>query len=136
NSIGVNESGDPTFIWEKMGNRFRHFLFDEFQDTSEKQWNNLRPLLLNAMANTTGHRSEHLIVGDVKQSIYRWRNGDWRILLDRGEQQIAKAFNETDTTPLIQNETLGLNYRSLENIVAFNNLIFKQSPAWLQNRLN
>src|SRR5690606_11296328 len=71
NNIGVNESGDPTFIWEKTGNRFRHFLFDEFQDTSRKQWHNLRPLLVNAMGNATGKWSEHLIVGDVKQSIYR-----------------------------------------------------------------
>src|SRR5690606_1628636 len=86
NRVGVSESGDPTFIWEKTGNRFRHFLFDEFQDTSKKQWDNLRPLLTNAMANAGGQRSEHLIVGDVKQSIYRWRNGDWRILLDGVEK--------------------------------------------------
>src|SRR5690606_15355127 len=46
-SIGTNESGDPTFIWEKMGNRFKHFLFDEFQDTSKRQWDNLRPLLID-----------------------------------------------------------------------------------------
>ena len=136
NSIGTNESGDPTFIWEKMGNRFRHFLFDEFQDTSKKQWDNLRPLLINAMGNASGKRSEHLIVGDVKQSIYRWRNGDWRILLDRAEQQIAETFNVATTSSLIQHSTLEVNYRSHENIVAFNNLLFKHAPEWLQHRLN
>lgn len=136
NSLGINESGDPTFIWEKTGNRFRHFLFDEFQDTSKKQWDNLRPLLINAMGNASGKRSEHLIVGDVKQSIYRWRNGDWRILLDRAERQIGAAFNVADTAPLIQNETLETNYRSYANVVAFNNLIFGRAPEWLQGRLN
>ena len=135
-SIGTNESGDPTFIWEKTGNRFRHFLFDEFQDTSKRQWDNLRPLLINAMGNATGRHHEHLIVGDVKQSIYRWRNGDWRILLDRAEKQIGQAFNVADTTSLIQQETLDTNYRSYEHIVAFNNLIFEYAPAWLQQRLN
>ncbi len=136
NNIGINESGDPTFIWEKTGNRFRHFLFDEFQDTSRKQWDNLRPLLVNAMGNATGKRSEHLMVGDVKQSIYRWRNGDWRILLDVAERQIGMAFNTTDTSSLIQNETLETNYRSHENIVTFNNLVFEHAPQWLQHRLN
>lgn len=136
NNIGINESGDPTFIWEKTGNRFRHFLFDEFQDTSRKQWGNLRPLLTNAMANASGKRNEHLIVGDVKQSIYRWRNGDWRILLDRAEHQIANVFHVADKTSLIDNETLQVNYRSSENIVAFNNLLFKHAPLWLQQRLN
>ncbi|WP_257666491.1 UvrD-helicase domain-containing protein [Parapedobacter tibetensis] len=136
NSIGINESGDPTFIWEKTGNRYRHFLFDEFQDTSKKQWDNLRPLLINAMGNAAGKRSEHLIVGDVKQSIYRWRNGDWRILLDGAERQIAETFNVKDTKSLIANETLEVNYRSYSTIVAFNNLIFHHAPTWLQSRLN
>ena len=136
NNIGINESGDPTFIWEKTGNRFRHFLFDEFQDTSQKQWDNLRPLLVNAMGNATGKRSEHLIVGDVKQSIYRWRNGDWRILLDRAAKQIGAAFNTTDTSALIEHATLETNYRSHENIIHFNNLLFEYAPRWLQTRLN
>lgn len=136
NNIGLNESGDPTFIWEKTGNRFRHFLFDEFQDTSRRQWDNLRPLLINAMGNASGRRSEHLIVGDVKQSIYRWRNGDWRILLDRAEQQIGQAFHTDDTTALIENDTLDVNYRSHEAIVRFNNALFAEAPGWLQSRLN
>lgn len=136
NNIGVNELGDPTFIWEKTGNRFRHFLFDEFQDTSRKQWDNLRPLLINAMGNATGTQSEHLIVGDVKQSIYRWRNGDWRILLDQAEQEVGTAFNTADTSSLIEHATLETNYRSYEYIVAFNNRVFEHAPRWLQQRLN
>lgn len=136
NHIGLNESGDPTFIWEKTGNRFRHFLFDEFQDTSRRQWDNLRPLLINAMGNASGRYSEHLIVGDVKQSIYRWRNGDWRILLNRIEQQIGGAFHTEDISRLIQNETLDTNYRSYEHVVAFNNVVFASAPRWLQQKLN
>ena len=136
NHIGISESGDPTFIWEKTGNRYRHFLFDEFQDTSKKQWHNLQPLLINAMADTSGQHNEHLIVGDVKQSIYRWRNGDWRILLDGVEKQIAQAFHLTDTAVAIAHETLRVNYRSYERIVAFNNLVYTHAPKWLQGRIN
>src|SRR5690606_25489908 len=113
----------------------RHFLFDELQDTSKRQWDNLRPLLFNAMGNAAGRHYEHLVVGDVKQSIYRWRNGDWRILLYRAERQIAQAFHTADTTSLIRHETLGTNYRSHEHIVAFNNLVFGHAPIWLQQRL-
>src|SRR5690606_40351539 len=118
------------------GNRFRHFLFDEFQDTSKRQWENLRPLLVNAMGHAAGRSNEHLLVGDVKQSIYRWRSGDWRILLDRAERQIGQAFHVTDTKVLVQKETLDTNYRSHKHIVDFNNLVFKHAPAWLQRRLN
>src|SRR5690606_32721971 len=60
----------------------------------------------------------------------------WRILLERAEQQIGLAFNTADTASLIQNQTLETNYRSHENIVAFNNLVFEHAPQWLQHRLN
>src|SRR5690606_617230 len=69
-------------------------------------------------------------------SIYRWRSGDWRILLDRAERQIGQAFHVTDTKALVQKETLDTNYRSHKHIVDFNNLVFKHAPAWLQRRLN
>ena len=134
--IGTDGAGDPTFIWEKIGNRFRHFLFDEFQDTSKRQWENLRPLLVNAMGHAAGRSNEHLLVGDVKQSIYRWRSGDWRILLDRAERQIGQAFHVTDTGTLVRKETLDTNYRSHKHIVDFNNLVFKHASVWLQRRLN
>src|SRR5690606_31631461 len=93
NRLGLDEHNDPTFIWEKIGNRYNYFLFDEFHDTSRIQWKNYSPLLINALGNAKQKINEHLIVGDVKQSIYRWRNGDWRILLQQVEDQIARAFH-------------------------------------------
>jgi len=71
----IGESDSP-FIYEKVGSRFDYYMLDEFQDTSSLQWNNFKPLVANALAE--GHPA--LLVGDVKQSIYRWRNSDWNIL--------------------------------------------------------
>jgi ATP-dependent exoDNAse (exonuclease V) beta subunit len=76
NIIGDNDS---PFIYEKIGNVYKHFMIDEFQDTSSMQWDNFRPLVGNSLA-----EDQHsLVVGDVKQSIYRWRNGDWKLLADQ-----------------------------------------------------
>lgn len=138
NQLGLDVNDDPTFIWEKIGNRYRYFLFDEFQDTSRIQWKNYRPLLLNALGSAAGNVAEHLIVGDVKQSIYRWRNGDWRILLQQAEEQITRAFHldEQSKDRLISNETLDTNYRSLPNIIAFNNHIYTELPTKIQEVLN
>lgn len=104
---------DAPFVYEKIGTTLNHYLLDEFQDTSDSQWENFRPLLLNSLAE--GHSS--LLVGDVKQSIYRWRGGDWDIL----RSEIPHDFKEVCHT-----EPLLVNYRSLSNIVAFNNLIFSE----------
>lgn len=139
NKLGLDQHGDPTFIWEKIGNRYQYFLFDEFQDTSRIQWKNYSPLLINALGNASGNISEHLIVGDVKQSIYRWRNGDWRILLEQAEKQVAQAFhisNEEDLKELIENGSLDVNYRSLPNIIHFNNYLFETIPSHIQKLLN
>ena len=138
NKLGLDEQQDPTFIWERIGNRFNYFLFDEFQDTSRIQWKNYAPLLLNALATSHGKINEHLIVGDVKQSIYRWRNGDWRILLQQVEQQIAAAFHldQGKLPSLVANSTLQTNYRSLPNIIKFNNYLFNHIPGHLQKVLN
>ena len=138
NKLGLDEQQDPTFIWERIGNRYNYFLFDEFQDTSRIQWKNYSPLLLNALATTDGKMNEHLIVGDVKQSIYRWRNGDWRILLQQVEQQISDAFhlNPADLPTLVAGSTLQTNYRSLPNIIKFNNYLFAHIPDHLQQVLN
>ena len=100
---------DTPFIYEKSGNYFSHFMIDEFQDTSSLQWENFVPLLENAVAQSAG--SSVLLVGDVKQSIYRWRGGDWRILAG----QIAGRFSEVIC------DTLSVNYRSLRTVVEFNN---------------
>ena len=126
--IAGNDSGNPSFIWEKMGNRYTHFLFDEFQDTSVSQWNSFRPLLENALASPTEKYTDHLIVGDVKQAIYRWRNGDWNIL----HSGIKTAIG----TESIIEEQLDSNYRSTEQIIEFNNVLFDFAPGALQLILN
>ncbi|WP_156305843.1 UvrD-helicase domain-containing protein [Sphingobacterium endophyticum] len=138
NKLGLDEHSDPTFIWEKIGNRYKYFLFDEFQDTSRIQWKNYSPLLLNALADATGKISEHLVVGDVKQSIYRWRNGDWRILLQQVEQQVTQNFHlrADKINQFIDSGTLETNYRSLPNIINFNNYLFDRIPSLMQQILN
>jgi len=126
--ITAEQGDNPSFIWEKMGSRFRHFLFDEFQDTSSFQWENFQPLLKNAIAEANGKLVDHLIVGDVKQSIYRWRNGDWRILHSHAKKHIGEIR--------VLEDSLKENYRSAANIIDFNNFLFKHSPQSLQNHLN
>ena len=119
---------NSSFIWEKMGSRYKHFLFDEFQDTSAYQWDNFLPLLSNSIAEANGNLIDHLIVGDVKQSIYRWRNGDWRILLEKAQSDIGDIH--------VLQDSLAENYRSASNIIDFNNFFFKYSPKILQNKIN
>ncbi|MEJ2884072.1 UvrD-helicase domain-containing protein [Pedobacter sp. GR22-6] len=127
---GITDDADdnPSFIWEKMGNRFKNFLFDEFQDTSANQWGSFRSLLSNAIASPSGKLTDHLIVGDTKQSIYRWRNGDWNILHQQAKQDV-KAHNVVE-------ESLEENYRSTRNIIAFNNQLFRKLPELMQHHLN
>lgn len=134
--IGLSDQGDPTFIWEKIGNRYRYFLFDEFQDTSANQWRNLFPLLSNALAQSTGEYPEHLIVGDIKQSIYRWRNGDWRILLDGIYADIRRTFHISDTKPWVYDNNLLVNFRSQKHIVEFNNFVTAHLPPLMQSLVN
>lgn len=109
--IGNN---DESFIFEKAGNYFHHYLIDEFQDTSQLQWNNFRPLISNAVSQ--GHTS--LVVGDVKQSIYRFRNGDWRLL----HEQAGAEITYHTVIPLKE------NHRSLEKIIQFNNTLYNIAP--------
>ena len=103
--------GDSSFVFEKIGTTIRNVMIDEFQDTSRMQWDNFRLLLLEGLS----QGSDSLIVGDVKQSIYRWRNGDWRILND--------LQNAIDSFP-IEQHTLSVNRRSAGNIIEFNNRVF------------
>ncbi|WP_316790514.1 UvrD-helicase domain-containing protein [Pedobacter frigoris] len=127
---GITDDADdnPSFIWEKMGNRFRNFLFDEFQDTSSNQWGSFKSLLANALASPGGKLTDHLIVGDTKQSIYRWRNGDWNILHQQAKQDV-KIHNVVE-------ESLEENYRSTKHIIEFNNNLFKKLPQLIQAHLN
>lgn len=102
--------GNSDFIFDKIGPSLEHIMIDEFQDTSRQQWTNFRPLFDELLAD---HR-ECLIVGDVKQSLYRWRNGDWKVLAG-----VADDFpGRTTTRPLSE------NYRSERTIVDFNNELF------------
>ncbi len=102
---------DSPFIYEKIGNRYSYYMIDEFQDTSLLQWKNFKPLVSNALS----EGNPTLLVGDVKQSIYRWRNSDWNILASR---------IETDF-PLHPPQTVSLqkNWRSRKNIIDFNNAV-------------
>ena len=115
----INDCDTP-FIYEKSGTYLHHFMLDEFQDTSTMQWENFKPLIAESMAN----QYENLIVGDVKQSIYRWRNSDWRILAS----QLAQTFRVTD-------KTLQTNYRSDARIVDFNNACFTYLSAYLAKKM-
>ncbi len=119
----ISESDSP-FIYEKTGTRLLHFMIDEFQDTSPLQWNNFLPLVRESLA------SNHfnLIVGDVKQSIYRFRNGDWRLL----EDQIDQDFQPSQ----INHHALDINWRSEQCIVEFNNSLFARVPRLLQDVYN
>lgn len=107
----IIDGTETPFIYEKMGVRYEKFLLDEFQDTSHVQWENFRPLLKNSI--DSGFYS--LIVGDVKQSIYRFRNSDWKLLRD----EAPKAFGD-----LVKPDTLKDNWRSFGNIIRFNNSFF------------
>lgn len=108
------------FIYERLGERYRHFFIDEFQDTSEMQWQNLIPLIDNATSSEiNGEKGTLMIVGDAKQSIYRWRGG-------KAEQFIALSkdknpFNNPDKK-LIHLER---NYRSHSQVIEFNNAFFR-----------
>ena len=117
---------DAPFIYEKIGNRFERFMIDEFQDTSVKEWENFLPLLQNAMAQSEG--SSVLLVGDIKQSIYRWRGGDWRILHERAQQALGPASTEV--------VHLQENYRSLPVVVEFNNRLIGAAAELDNARLN
>lgn len=116
--ISMITAEDQTpFIYEKVGTRYENFMIDEFQDTSVMQWKNLRPLMENSMS----EGNDNLVVGDVKQSIYRWRNSDWRIL---GIYLKSKIDNDRFlSAPLVQ------NWRSRSNIINFNNSLFTRIPA-------
>ena len=111
------DGSDTPFIFEKIGTQLEHIMIDEFQDTSTVQWQNFKILLQDTMSRKG---SENLIVGDVKQSIYRWRSGDWRLLAGIKEQ----FPNSKD---MVKVETLDTNYRSDAHIIYFNNAFFKEA---------
>ncbi|WP_299121542.1 UvrD-helicase domain-containing protein [uncultured Winogradskyella sp.] len=118
NKIISNEIKDqPTpFIYERLGEKFKHYFIDEFQDTSKMQWENLVPLLDSALSATNGST---MLVGDAKQAIYRWRGGE--------AEQFIHLYNKTENPFQIEADVLSLetNYRSAKEIILFNNSFFE-----------
>lgn len=108
------QDSDSPFIFEKIGTQLDHVMIDEFQDTSTIQWKNFKVLLEETMSR---ENAGNLIVGDVKQSIYRWRSGDWRLL-----NNIENQFEPGSKT--MEVKTLDTNYRSDRNVIDFNNAFF------------
>lgn len=113
----IIDDSDTPFIYEKIGTRFQYYMIDEFQDTSVMQWENFRPLIDNAL----GFNTDNLIVGDVKQSIYRFRNSDWHLL----HTQLQSDFPQAKRIPM------GVNYRSAQRIVEGNNRLFVELPPFV-----
>ncbi|MBL7955058.1 MAG: UvrD-helicase domain-containing protein [Flavobacteriales bacterium] len=126
------------FIYERLGERYRHFLIDEFQDTSLLQWNALLPLLDHALSSG----GSLLLVGDAKQAIYRWRNGEVRLFV---ELPRLFALDSTDDAQVQREATLRRTYlkgepllhnrRSAQRIIAFNNALFATLPKLLRPEL-
>ena len=115
---------DTSFVYEKTGSFIEHLMIDEFQDTSRLQWGNLYLLLWECLANG----KDCLVVGDVKQSIYRWRNSDWNILNSIMEEKLA-----TYNPQVIPMES---NFRSQRNIIDFNNKLFPKAVEMLAMHYN
>ncbi len=115
------QDGDSSFVFEKIGANIRHVMIDEFQDTSRLQWKNFRMLLIEGLS----QGANSLIVGDVKQAIYRWRSGDWGIL--NGLRGKLEAFD-------IIEKSLSTNRRSEEQVIRFNNDFFLSAIDVLNKR--
>ena len=114
----IVREGDPSFVFEKIGSNIKNVMIDEFQDTSRMQWGNFKLLLNEGLS----QGADSLIVGDVKQSIYRWRSGDWTIL--NGLKDHIGPFPITE-------KTLNTNRRSEARIIQFNNEIFPSACQYL-----
>ncbi|MEO6348926.1 MAG: UvrD-helicase domain-containing protein, partial [Aquaticitalea sp.] len=128
NSLISNEiKNQPApFIYERIGEKFRHYFIDEFQDTSVLQWQNLIPLIDNALSseNFKSEKGTAMIVGDAKQAIYRWRGGKAEQFID-----LYTGINPFTIEKDVKN--LPANYRSLKTIVEFNNSFFKHLSGFV-----
>lgn len=118
-------SGDTPFIYDKIGTKIKYYMIDEFQDTSGMQWDNFKPLIKESLDSG----GESMLVGDVKQSIYRFRNSDSDLLAINVEQD--SNFKDKNKV-----EVLGDNWRSYKNIVMANNEIFKKLADAMQEDYN
>lgn len=117
----VKDDIDQSFVFERAGTTFKHIMIDEFQDTSRVQWNNFEHLVNES----TAQGEESLVVGDIKQSIYRWRGGDWNIL---------HGFKDKNDDTFVKN--LYTNYRSKPIVVRFNNVFFTKAAYILDQKEN
>jgi len=120
-------NAEMPFIYEKVGSRYSYFMIDEFQDTSDQQWRNIEPLLTNAVSEGSGV----LIVGDIKQSISRWRGGN----LDLLRREAAMKLNEHAGSNQVEYKPLTGNWRSASQIVEFNNAFFPELPSQIETKL-
>lgn len=123
---GIIREDDAPFIYERVGTRLHHFLLDEFQDTSSMQWENFRPLLLNSHS----EGNDNLIIGDAKQSIYRFRNADPKVITEKvpetnwpGGLRNLPADVRNDLTAY---NAVNSNWRSTRHVVQFNNTLFTE----------
>ena len=116
----VIDGQDTPFIYERLGQYFRHFMIDEFQDTSALQWQNFEPLIQEA----EGNNHDNLVVGDIKQSIYRWRNSDWRLL-----NQVDQSFGDTCMPKM------DCNWRTAELLVQHNEQLMLQYSQWITQQI-
>lgn len=122
-SDNIKEQPAP-FIYERIGQRFQHYFIDEMQDTSVLQWQNLIPLIDNALAQ---ENSNLLLVGDGKQAIYRWRGG-------KAEQFIALGSDVKNPFHIPKEiKNLETNFRSFSEVIKFNNSFFQHTSNFLQN---
>ncbi|MNS15782.1 ATP-dependent helicase/nuclease subunit A [compost metagenome] len=117
------------FIYERLGERYRNFFIDEFQDTSEMQWQNLIPLIDNSLSGSDdfGNKGTLMIVGDPKQSIYRWRGGKAEQFIELSKEDVAFFHHEKIV------KHLDTNYRSYSEVIEFNNAFFKLISAEFTN---
>lgn len=118
-------NSDTPFVYQKIGMQLKHYLLDEFQDTSSMQWTNFLPLIRETLSTSSQHTRD-LIVGDVKQSIYRWRNSDWKLLYNGIESDI--------NAEQVTKKSMQSNHRSSKTVVNFNNDFFKKCSETLSVR--
>lgn len=119
----IIDGQDAPFIYERIGQRYRHYMIDEFQDTSALQWENFYPLIQEAESN--GQNQANLIVGDVKQSIYRFRNSDWHTLI-----QVPNQFQNT-TMPKME-----YNFRTAPQVILHNEKVMHAYSNWVADTID
>jgi len=126
-SLIIKDQPAP-YIFERIGERYKHYFIDEFQDTSKLQWGNLIPLISNSLETeyASDFRGSLFLVGDPKQAIYRWRGGDVNQFIN-----LNKKKSPFQIEPEIKR--LKINYRSKDEIVKFNNDFFKNSSTFLSD---